>query len=1127
MNLVRTIDPSNHTAYSINLERDSFNPEVINDYQITPKTREVLLRFVNALEGEKVSAWEIIGPYGMGKSSFLNYLVTVAASNNNTATKIALDKLKQIDSGLYIRFINAKNKNTDDRGFLSIPVTADFEPVNRTIVRGLRKMILAIHNIEYKKIQEKVERILASDNIESPMVIDCFRELRKIDSRPIIIAIDEFGKNLEYMGYYHKKGDLFVLQQLAEMNSIYLWVSLHHSFNDYLIGLSTIQQQEWSKIQGRFEEIPFIESTDQMLESIKRLLKLLKPKTKQDRICQWASYIQDKMKEFPLIKNGISRKDDIAAIYPLHPFTAIALIEVVRRFAQNERTLVSFLCSGNNYALPAQLNRLKLDGEDKLHAVGLEALYDYFFQISNTYLANRPESQRWIEIQSIIEASGHFPKEEKSLLKTIGVLNLITDSLGLKANDEIITILMETTCGIEPKTVKEMIQNLVQRGVIVFRDYANEYRLWEGSSIDIKEVVDLEKQKLGVLPIETLVKEHIDIPPKIAARHSYRKGTIRRFECLWKDISSINEGDLTPSEGYDGSIIYCFGNKERFFGVPCISNIKSPLVFAYAPIKDTLKELALEEIACQRALENNAQIAYDKVAQKELDFRLRTARNKLKDYLERIYKPGSKDVKWYVNNDEIEIKNSKGLSTLLSDLCDDYFRNAPIIRNEIINADKLSSAAARAQRELVEAMTIREREEKLGFEGCGPEVALYRSMLLDTGLHVLDESKGSWALTLKGKDKSLEPMWTKINELVENAGMQGITVESILDTLKKPPFGMRQGPSLIYIALYILVNTDTIAVFKERDYQPYLSAADMALLLKRPDLFIIKNFKATKEEEQVFAVYQSLFKNIKLNEGQDLRNLSLIGVVGPLVKFISKLPNYSKKTREISIKAQRIRSIIMNATDPIRFLFQELPEGLGLDINSQTANPEYWKKELLKRLQSTLSELGQAFPRLNERIEKVLLKVFQCDSLEQLYNSQHELTMPLVDICEDPDLKAVLRSMSRTNTEPIKWMQGLAGIIVKKPVDSWDDQDFAIFAVKLHDYADRIEQLRIIWSKTYGISKENLKLISIMDSKGIIKRDIVDITSHDYELDNILNQAMDLPIDKAKILLVHLAEKIF
>lgn len=78
----------------------------------------------------------------------------MAASNNNTATKIALDKLKQIDSGLYIRFINAKNKNTDDRGFLSIPVTADFEPVNRTIVRGLRKMILASHNIKYKNTRK-------------------------------------------------------------------------------------------------------------------------------------------------------------------------------------------------------------------------------------------------------------------------------------------------------------------------------------------------------------------------------------------------------------------------------------------------------------------------------------------------------------------------------------------------------------------------------------------------------------------------------------------------------------------------------------------------------------------------------------------------------------------------------------------------------------------------------------------------------------------------------------------------------------------------------------------------------------------------------------------------------------
>ena len=94
MNLVRTIDLA-IIQLTLLTWKGILLIEVINDYRITPKTREALL-LCKCFGRRKVSAWEIIGPYGMGKSSFLNYLVTVAASfNNNTATKIALDSLSK------------------------------------------------------------------------------------------------------------------------------------------------------------------------------------------------------------------------------------------------------------------------------------------------------------------------------------------------------------------------------------------------------------------------------------------------------------------------------------------------------------------------------------------------------------------------------------------------------------------------------------------------------------------------------------------------------------------------------------------------------------------------------------------------------------------------------------------------------------------------------------------------------------------------------------------------------------------------------------------------------------------------------------------------------------------------
>ena len=85
--------------------------------------------------------------------------------------------------------------------------------------------------------------------------------------------IDELGKNLEFASMQSGSEDLYLLQQIAEMKvesdrQVYFIGMLHQSFAGYSGGLTTVEQNEWLKIQGRFEDIPFTESPTQMTRSI-------------------------------------------------------------------------------------------------------------------------------------------------------------------------------------------------------------------------------------------------------------------------------------------------------------------------------------------------------------------------------------------------------------------------------------------------------------------------------------------------------------------------------------------------------------------------------------------------------------------------------------------------------------------------------------------------------------------------------------------------------------------------------------------------------------------------------------------------------------------------------------------
>ena len=180
-------------ARSINLERDRFEKDVIENYQVTAKACEVIDRFVAVLHEERVSAWSLVGPYGMGKSAFLNFFLCLCGPNNSVVTQSALAKLKATNEGLSARFIEEKEVLCGESGFFRVPVVASFESVNLTLARGLSAALAESNLPDKEALCFELDKAMKDGSVDSVTLIETFEKVSKSAGAPLIIAVDELG----------------------------------------------------------------------------------------------------------------------------------------------------------------------------------------------------------------------------------------------------------------------------------------------------------------------------------------------------------------------------------------------------------------------------------------------------------------------------------------------------------------------------------------------------------------------------------------------------------------------------------------------------------------------------------------------------------------------------------------------------------------------------------------------------------------------------------------------------------------------------------------------------------------------------------------------------------------------
>ena len=349
--------------------RDGSSLDAINAYVPTSTSIKTLKSILATFNDQKISrSWSLIGPYGSGKSSFGIFLNALLQPSNTDQFKLAIEKIKEIDEEVAKAFLKKLNKCD---GCFNILLTGSYDGLTKKLFDSIAQSLSA--SLLEKKYKLKIQKYYDehSHQPQSSNVIEILDLLRnslkdsKFKFKGITITIDELGKHVEYAGSNQKDGDIYILQELAEFcvkgssMPIFFSVMLHQAIEFYAKDLDKDTKNEWRKIQGRFEEISFIEGPEQSMRVIAKALKHNLNKNQHAKIKKDLKIPVQALltlKIFPNITKIREGVNFFSEVFPFHPLTAFILPLLAQKLAQNERTVFTFLGSSETFGFQDLIN---------------------------------------------------------------------------------------------------------------------------------------------------------------------------------------------------------------------------------------------------------------------------------------------------------------------------------------------------------------------------------------------------------------------------------------------------------------------------------------------------------------------------------------------------------------------------------------------------------------------------------------------------------------------------------------------------------------------------------------------------------------------------------------------------
>ena len=281
---------------SVNIIRDA-QKEL--EYIVTENAEKSAIKILNDFN-KGFHSFSIIGSYGTGKSSFLWAFQQSLTNQKKIFDLVLPKKIETVDVvslvGDYHSLIDAFNE--------AFEITSDFTSNQKLFDSIFQK---------YKKLG---------------------------DTGFLVIAIDEFGKFLEYAADNNPEKEMYFIQQLAEFvndpkRNILLLTTLHQGLDTYASKLSDTQKNEWRKVKGRLQEITFNEPVEQLLTLASSHFVSSLGETEETTYSKSLVKAQETQNIFSVKETYFKNLKN--TLFPLDIFSAYTLTLALQKYGQNEK----------------------------------------------------------------------------------------------------------------------------------------------------------------------------------------------------------------------------------------------------------------------------------------------------------------------------------------------------------------------------------------------------------------------------------------------------------------------------------------------------------------------------------------------------------------------------------------------------------------------------------------------------------------------------------------------------------------------------------------------------------------------------------------------------------------------
>lgn len=1116
--------------YSVNIGYDLSSDEKLKNFIPTKSALHLLEEILlSTAETSTERSRVLIGAYGKGKSHIVLTILSILLKRDlNLFEKMLLrleeyPRIKQCvlnyyesknkilpvvitgsSTSLTQAFLMALQRTLSDNDMLDImPETnyraaisvierwkADFPDTYKLFEAAIETPVsvfvdaLAAYNIAAYEQFEKVYPTLTAGSVFNPFlgfdVVELYesvaKELSSKGYTGIYVVYDEFSKYLEANITEASLSDTKMLQDFAEKCNrsgslqLHLMLISHKEIANYIDKLPKQKVDGWRGVSERFKHIHLNNNFSQTYEIISSVIQ-------KDRSL-WEAFIAEHRDDFADVMHRYAShplfsesKDELKVAlygcYPLHPVSTFILPRLSERVAQNERTLFTFLSASGNSTLPAYLEQ----SEDDFAFITPDIVYDYFEPLFKKEVYAGEIHQNYILTANIISRVDENSLEAK-IVKTLSLFYVLGQFERLKpTRDEIVGVFSSAY------TVPEIItaiDNLIERDFVIYLKRSNDFlKLKQTSGVDIKQKIhdyaESHAKKISVK--ETLNASNFD-NYMYPSRYNDDREMTRYFSFVFIDESEVRPDTnwIIKSENIDADgVVYAIipHSEEAIKRIreivlstskECTRHIFI-LPNHYTNIDEAAHEYEAVSFLREAALD-------DPVLFDEYDVVYEDLREVIGNFMSVYTHPEKFKASYIFDGAVRSIRRKAALTELMADICDDVYSLTPVISNEAVNRDAITSIASNSRSKLITALLRNQLEENLGLSGTGQEVSIMRSTLMRTG--VLENCDGTPVLNLRPADTYIANMLETIENFVLSARHnERIAFDVLYDTLTLPEhhIGLRKGLIPIYLAVVLHEYKQQVIILDRFGQVP--TSSDVLLQINAdPVAFSLSYLDWDPEKENFIEQLAPVFASHIIDAEKGANTYDFIA--NAMKRWLMSLPKYAKEAKtqpngnRIESRHQAFVKLLKQNTSSYELLFDKLPKAFGYagDFSAGLADNIIASKRyidgMIDDLRTVLIDqtkqvfmLPQNEPIASRMSLSSVIKEW-CDSIS---------ASAFTHIFTDGTDKCLALFSTITNDED-SFIVRLAKTATGLRIEDWDDNTVSAYTRKLKQYKQTAESYK-------------------------------------------------------------------